>query len=481
MMFALASLSTINAQEKKSLIGDYLSISGWMNIQYDYESQLQNDGVTLDQINTFNVRRARLDFKGNLCENVEFRVQGDLAGTPKLVDGFVKVKLQKYFNIQVGQFKIPFTFENPQSPLTLEGIEYAQVISKLSGYSDMSGVKTYSGGRDVGVMIYGNFFSFEHNGKEIPILTYKLAVFNGNGMNNKDANLAKDIAGSIEVCPVVKGLMLAASYYDGNYKLDNTFKINDSTEVNFYENNAIRDRFTVGGKYENGRLTVRSEYITGKTDMANKDEELLNVGDAISDIDSLIEDEKVTEVEETIIESNDEASTEETEVVEDSAEAEETKSIEDELEEAKGKISDLENQVNALTEEKKTLSDELEEKKSELERLNDSLNSVNEEITSVKDQAKRLAVFNKKLLADNLKALDNKITDEELEGKTAKEITDMIEVAKNTVRELAPTLQNPGALMSDSNTIVEDEKETTVEENFKTMKDLEEVIKNFFN
>ena len=271
MMFALASLSTINAQEKKSLIGDYLSISGWMNIQYDYESQLQNDGVTLDQINTFNVRRARLDFKGNISKNVEFRVQADVAGSPKLVDGFVKIKLQKYFNIQVGQFKIPFTFENPQSPLTLEGVEYAQVISKLSGYSDMSGVKTYSGGRDVGVMIYGNFFSFEHDGKEIPILTYKLGVFNGNGMNNKDANLAKDIAASIEVCPGVKGLMLAASYYDGNYKLDNTFKVNDSTEVNFYEKNAIRDRLTFGGKYENGRLTVRSEYITGKTEMANKD------------------------------------------------------------------------------------------------------------------------------------------------------------------------------------------------------------------
>ena len=260
MVFALASLTTINAQEKKSLIGDYLSISGWMNIQYDYESQLQNNNETLDVIsNTFNVRRARLDFKGNITKNVEFRVQGDLAGTPKLVDGFVKVKLHKSFNIQAGQFKIPFTFENPQSPLTLEGIEYAQVISKLSCYSDMSGVKTYSGGRDVGVMIYGNFFSFEHNGKEIPILTYKLGVFNGNGMNNKDANLLKDIAGSIEVCPGVKGLMLAASYYGGNYYLNDNAK------------NANRDRLTFGGKYENGRLTVRSEYITGKTDMANKD------------------------------------------------------------------------------------------------------------------------------------------------------------------------------------------------------------------
>ena len=259
MMFALASLSTINAQEKKSLIGDYLSISGWMNIQYDYERQLQNDGVTLDEINTFNVRRARLDFKGNISKNLEFRVQADVAGSPKLVDGFVKIKLQKYFNIQVGQFKIPFTFENPQSPLTLEGVEYAQVISKLSGYSDMSGVKTYSGGRDVGVMIYGNFFSFEHDGKEIPILTYKLGVFNGNGMNNKDANTLKDIAASIEVCPKVKGLMLAASYYGGNYYL------NDN------EKNANRDRLTFGGKYENGRLTVRSEYIVGKTEMSGND------------------------------------------------------------------------------------------------------------------------------------------------------------------------------------------------------------------
>lgn len=259
VMMLVLSLSTVNAQEKKKLIGDYLSISGWMNIQYDYEQQLNNDNVLIKDINTLNVRRARLDVKGNINKNLEFRVQGDFAGTPKLVDGFVKVKLHKSFNIQVGQFKIPFTFENPQSPLTLEGIEYAQVISKLSGYSDISGVKTYFGGRDVGLMVYGDFFSFERDGKEIPILTYKLGVFNGNGMNNKDANTAKDIAASIEVCPGVKGLMLAASYYDGNYML----KKNETV----YDKNANRDRLTFGGKYENGRLTVRSEYITAQTEM----------------------------------------------------------------------------------------------------------------------------------------------------------------------------------------------------------------------
>lgn len=262
IMVLMTSLSSVNAQEKKKLIGDYLSISGWMNIQYDFEQQRNDQDVLVTDINTFNVRRARLDIKGNINPYLEFRVQGDLAGSPKLVDGFVKVKLAKYFNIQAGQFKIPFTFENPQSPLTLEGIEYAQVISKLSGYSDISGVKTYSGGRDVGLMIYGNFFHFERDGKEIPILTYKLGVFNGNGMNNKDANTLKDIAGSIEICPGVKGLMLAASYYDGNYLLGNEL---------FSKKDANRDRLTFGGKYENGKLTVRSEYITGKTEMAKVD------------------------------------------------------------------------------------------------------------------------------------------------------------------------------------------------------------------
>ena len=270
MMF-LGSLSTINAQEKKKLIGDYLSISGWMNIQYDYERQLQNDNLTLTELNTFNVRRARLDVKGNINPYLEFRLQGDFAVSPKMVDGFVKVKLAKYFNIQAGQFKIPFTFENPQSPLTLEGIEYAQVISKLSGYSDVCHVATYSGGRDVGLMLYGDLFNFERDGKEIPILTYKLGVFNGNGMNKKDANLGKDIAGSIEICPGVKGLKLAASYYNGDYLLDNEFKINDTLTINHKDNFANRDRLTFGGKYENDRLTIRSEYIYGKTDMANEE------------------------------------------------------------------------------------------------------------------------------------------------------------------------------------------------------------------
>ena len=65
--------------------------------------------------------------------------------------------------------------------------------------------------------------------------------------------------------------MLAASYYDGNYLLDNEFEINDTLTIKHKNENAERNRLTFGGKYENGRLTIRSEYIYGKTNMANKD------------------------------------------------------------------------------------------------------------------------------------------------------------------------------------------------------------------
>ena len=53
--------------------------------------------------------------------------------------------------------------------------------------------------------------------------------------------------------------------------LDNEFKINDTLTINHKDNFANRDRLTFGGKYENDRLTIRSEYIYGNTDMANEE------------------------------------------------------------------------------------------------------------------------------------------------------------------------------------------------------------------
>lgn len=267
-----ASFAQIKPQSapKKSLIGDYMSIGGYINSQYSFESQELNDG-TMKESNTFQIRRARLDIKGNITKNIEFRLQSDLSKSPVLVDAFIKVKFNPYINVQVGQFKVPFSIENPYSPLNLESIDNAQVISALSGFSDVSGISSYKYGRDLGFMLYGGFF----NKDDFQLINYSIGIFNGNGINVKDNNMSKDIAGRLEFHPWIKELVISGSIYIGEYKLED-------------KENATRDRYGVGGEYKNDRFVFRSEYLWGVTGMDITDEvntlvEGKTIGDKKSD------------------------------------------------------------------------------------------------------------------------------------------------------------------------------------------------------
>lgn len=213
------------------------------------------------------------------------------------------------------------------------------------------------------------------------------------------------------------------------------------------------------------------------TKMANKDENK----DALNDIDVLISDN--TQATETVIEENNIENNVANDSINDNNESKENtveETVEKKLEDAQAKIAELEQSINALTDEKSNLEEKLNSKEEEIKGLNDAVTEANDKITTVKDQAKRLALLNKELLVDNLKNINNSITDEELEGKTAKEINDMIEDAKTTTRDVAPAIANPGAAVNDSNTIIEDEDKNDTNNNVKTMKDFEEVLNNFF-
>lgn len=240
-------------EKRKSLIGDYLSIGGRIDAQYTYDYFKNN--MDVEEIsNTFNVRRARLDVKGNISKHLEFRVQAEFASSPKLLDAYVAVKINPWLNFKIGQQKLPFTIENPYSLNDLEVIEYAQVVNKLSGFSDISGVSSYGGGRDVGLIAYGSLFNREENGKKYDILGYTVGFYNGNGINKKDNNEFKDFAARLDFHPFMKDLMITGAAYVGAYSL-----INDSLDGD-------RQRYTFGAQYKNEKLTVRSEYIYGITD-----------------------------------------------------------------------------------------------------------------------------------------------------------------------------------------------------------------------
>ncbi len=243
---------------RKFHISDYLSVGGMVNFQYDYTNQTANDN-TLQETSAFQIRRARIDLKGNITPRLDFRLQADFANSPKLVDAFVRVKFCRYINLQAGQFKTPFTLENPYAPLDLEFADNAQVISALAGYKDVSGVSSYAMGRELGLQLYGTLAQFERDGKKYPLLSYYVGIFGGNGVNVKTDNMTKDLAGRIEFRPFLKNLTLSGSAYWGRYddgKLDNLLRL----------------RYSGGAEYKNDNLTVRGEYVWGKTGISTTNE-----------------------------------------------------------------------------------------------------------------------------------------------------------------------------------------------------------------
>lgn len=242
VMLSLGAAAT--AQENKSRIPAYLSVGGWIDNQYTYENQKNNDG-SHTEVSTFSTRRARLDIKGNINGNLEFRLQTDMAGTPKLVDAFIKYKFSKLINVELGQFKTPFTLENQYSPLNQEGIDNSAVISSLAGFSDILGGNRKNG-RDSGVMLFGNLL--DSNDGSFPLLSYNIGVFNGNGINGKDDNQGKDVIGRLDFHPFIKELVLSASAVQGTY--------NDGTD-----RKAANNRIAFGGEYKDDALTLRSEYV----------------------------------------------------------------------------------------------------------------------------------------------------------------------------------------------------------------------------
>lgn len=232
----------INAQEGPK-------ISGF--VQGLYQADLDKDGKLVD--NTLRMRRVRLSVEGKLTRTLSYKIQGDFSRSPMLVDAFVKYKPCNEFSIQVGQFKTPFSIENPINPLNLEIFDYGESIQKLVGYSDVCGVGGL--GRDLGVMASGDLFKVE--GKDFSIVNYSVGVFNGNGpvtLENKgiDNNNRKDIIGRINIHPMLKELTLSGSYYYGNYYKDDN-------------NTGLRQRWAAGAQYSDGSLIIRAEYLSGTT------------------------------------------------------------------------------------------------------------------------------------------------------------------------------------------------------------------------
>ena len=281
IILALMALTAVSAsaQKKQTIeLPSWLSnvkLSGYGMTQYQYSGQKDAES------NSFNIRMARIALEGRIAGDFYWKTQiqfngntSTLGSSPRMVDLFAEWQKYEYFKVKIGQFKNPFTFENPMHPIDQGFMGYSQNVSKLAGFSDRAGEHA-SNGRDIGLQLQGDFLK-NANGRNL--LHYQVGVFNGQGTNTKDVDNQKNVIGGVWLMPV-SGMRIGAFGWTGSYArkgnwtetvADPTSSVTPGATKEINHTNEVRslnqNRYAFSFEYKKDGWTVRSEYIhsTGK-------------------------------------------------------------------------------------------------------------------------------------------------------------------------------------------------------------------------
>lgn len=236
----------MNAMQPSIKFGGY--IMGKYSIS-DRSGQSNNGG--------FDLRFVRLYVDGNVFKDFYYKLQMEVNGAPgedkgpRIVDAFIEWQKYDFLRVKFGQFKRPFGFENPYSPLNVGYGYYSQASMKLAAINDRNG-EHKSSGRDLGVQIQGDLFPAKDGHKW---LHYQLGFFNGQGINHTDKDHHKDLIGGLWFSPV-KNLAIGGFGWNGKY----TNEKYDAGNPKLLKS-VKRVRWGAGLKYE-GKWTVRGEYMS---------------------------------------------------------------------------------------------------------------------------------------------------------------------------------------------------------------------------
>ncbi len=227
---------------------------GYVNADY---RAFKGDGAPAD---TYVLRRARFGFQGNYGTSFQFAILADPAATSGSIlrDVYLNAKIKPEFQVQVGQFKVPFAQEAGLGVTNLDFVERA-LTSML--YPDAA-----SAYRSPGGTIHGDI----DTGK----VQYWIGAFNGKGFGIANTTNQPEILGRVRFYPwrsnkesVLQGLAFGGSIdYGRTRALSNEQSFGGTlpdTSYNFFPN------FTVNGKiwryngeftYLKGPWAVRAEY-----------------------------------------------------------------------------------------------------------------------------------------------------------------------------------------------------------------------------
>lgn len=253
----LSTLTITSAQELKlpAWLND-IKLSGYGIIQFQYSSQ---ENI---KANSFNLRMVRVSIDGHLLNHFYWKAQiqfngntTNLGSSPRLVDLFAEWQEYNYLRLKVGQFKRPFTFENPMHPIDQGFMSYGQVITRLAGFNDRNGAHP-SNGRDIGLQLQGDLIKTQQGRN---LLHYQVGVFNGQGINTKDIDQQKDLIGGIWLMPI-QGMRIGTFGWTGSYSRKGTWT--DAGGNNLSGVRTLQQRrYAFSAEYKSNSYMLRTEYI----------------------------------------------------------------------------------------------------------------------------------------------------------------------------------------------------------------------------
>ena len=198
-------------------------LQGW----YDFQR-------TSETTNTFKLRRAEIQVSGEIVPKRfayaikidPARVLDKQADKVSPLQDFFITYLTPWFDVSLGQFKIPVSWEGVNSSSKLLFAERSAVAVQLGDK------------RDIGLRLAKTFEWFG----------FLVGLFNGAGQNVLDTNDGKDLGVRVELYPL-KGLTVAGVGYMTLFDR---------------EDSGVKDRFEGDLRYEAGPFLFQGEYIWAK-------------------------------------------------------------------------------------------------------------------------------------------------------------------------------------------------------------------------
>lgn len=246
VLISLPVMGQVKLGQAVDYVKNHITVAGYAQLGWEYHDQS-------DPKHSFAINRIILTADYQINDRWRTFAMGDFKSF-SLHELWVSFKVAPWMQWKVGQFKTPYTLENPISPSVMEMITQMSLAGNfmVAGASPL--MMPGGAGRDIGISVLGDIGRWA---------SYDLALMNGAGRNRWDDNSWKDFAGRLTLHPL-KGLDLSGSVIIGKGRLNSLASyLGSDVEV---KGNYTRNRYAAGFQLKTAPVNVRGEWMWGKDD-----------------------------------------------------------------------------------------------------------------------------------------------------------------------------------------------------------------------